>query len=320
MLFPEDPAIIDEPCLYERMITIEVLPMSSKTLKYILKRILLALVTVWVVITVTFFVMHAVPGGPFMGEKAISAAAQASLEAKYGLDKPLFQQYLTYLKDIVTKFDFGPSLKQRGRMVIDIIADGLRTSVKLGVVAAALAALVGIPLGALAALRRNKLIDKIIMVLTTAFVSMPSFIMGSVRHKAGSPAGKRLHNAGSDSPGYYAVSLSDGVYHEAYTLVDAGRAGSGLYPHGQGKGRIRREDHIRPCIEKLTDPRHHLFRTHAGVHRYGLSGRGTDFCGSRDRARVCQQHYQPGLSDGDGNNHCSRGADCCDEPGQRHSV
>ena len=151
--------------------------MNSKTLKYIIKRVLLAIVTVWVVITVTFFVMHAVPGGPFMGEKAISAAAQAALEAKYGLDKPLLEQYFTYLKDIVTKFDFGPSLKQRGRMVVDIISDGMKTSVKLGVVAACLAAVIGIPLGAVAALRRNKLIDKIIMVITTAFVSKtPSFV------------------------------------------------------------------------------------------------------------------------------------------------
>ena len=154
--------------------------MNSKTLVYILKRIGLAILTVWVVITVTFFVMHAVPGGPFMSEKAVSPAAQAALEAKYGLDKPLIEQYFTYLKDIVTKFDFGPSLKQRGRQVIDVIRDGMRTSVKLGVIAAAGAAAVGIPLGAVAALRRNKLIDKVIMVITTAFVSMPSFIMGSL--------------------------------------------------------------------------------------------------------------------------------------------
>ena len=156
------------------------MPMNSKTLVYILKRIGLAILTVWVVITVTFFVMHAVPGGPFMSEKAVSPAAQAALEAKYGLDKPLIEQYFTYLKDIVTKFDFGPSLKQRGRQVIDVIRDGMRTSVKLGVIAAAGAAAVGIPLGAVAALRRNKLIDKVIMVITTAFVSMPSFIMGSL--------------------------------------------------------------------------------------------------------------------------------------------
>ena len=76
--------------------------MNTKTLKYILKRILLAVLTVWVVITVTFFVMRAVPGGPFLGEKAISEAAQAALEAKYGQDKPVFEQYITYLKDIFT--------------------------------------------------------------------------------------------------------------------------------------------------------------------------------------------------------------------------
>ena len=154
--------------------------MSAKTLGYILKRLGLAILTVWVVITATFFIMHAVPGGPFMSEKATTAAVTAQLEAKYGLDKPLMEQYFTYLKDIVTKFDFGPSTKQRGRQVTDIIADGLKVSAKLGVIAAALALVVGIVLGAVAALRRNKLIDKVIMVITTALVSMPSFIMGSL--------------------------------------------------------------------------------------------------------------------------------------------
>ena len=147
---------------------------------YIAKRLLLAVLTVWVVITITFFVMHAVPGGPFLGEKAITPQAQAALEAKYGLDKPLIEQYATYLKDIVTKFDFGPSIKQRGRQVIDVIADGMKTSAKLGVIAAFSALAVGVVLGSVAALRRNKLIDRIIMVITTAFVSMPSFIMGSI--------------------------------------------------------------------------------------------------------------------------------------------
>ena len=154
--------------------------MNAKTMKYILKRLLLAVLTVWVVITVTFFVMRAVPGGPFMGEKAISEAAQASLEAKYGLDKPVFEQYVTYLKDIVTKLDFGPSLKQRGRMVVDVIYDGMKTSLKLGLLAAFIALGTGVVLGSVAALRRNKFIDRVIMVITTAFVSMPSFIMGSL--------------------------------------------------------------------------------------------------------------------------------------------
>ncbi len=80
--------------------------MGSKTWKYILKRVLLGVLTIWAVITITFFVMHAVPGGPFLSEKAISAGATKALEAKYGLDKPLFEQYTTYLKDVGTKLDF----------------------------------------------------------------------------------------------------------------------------------------------------------------------------------------------------------------------
>lgn len=154
--------------------------MNTKTLMYILKRIALAILTVWVVITVTFFVTRAVPGGPFLGEKAITKEAQAALEAKYGLDKPVMEQYFTYLKDVVLHQDFGPSLKLRGRQVADVIADGMKTSVKLGVIAAFLALGCGIVLGSFAALRRNKISDKIIMVITTAFVSMPSFIMGTL--------------------------------------------------------------------------------------------------------------------------------------------
>ena len=150
--------------------------MNTKMFVYILKRLGLAILTVWVVITVTFFVMHAVPGGPFLSEKAVTEAAQKALEAKYGLDKPLFEQYITYLRDIVTRFDFGPSLKLRGRQVIDIIGDGMKTSAKLGIIAACTSLIIGVVLGAVAALRRNKFIDKFIMVLTTAFVSMPSFI------------------------------------------------------------------------------------------------------------------------------------------------
>ena len=153
--------------------------MNPKTLKYIIKRLILGVFTIWVVITLTFFISHAVPGGPFVGEKAVTPAVQHAMEATYGLEKPVFQQYLTYLNDVV-HFRFGPSLKQRGRMVIDIMGDGLKTSAKLGVIAAFLALIVGIVLGSVAALRRNTFIDRVIMVITTAFVSMPSFIMGSL--------------------------------------------------------------------------------------------------------------------------------------------
>ena len=154
--------------------------MNSRTLVYILKRLLLALLTVWVVITVTFFISRAVPGGPFLAEKAVSEAATAALEAKYGMDKPVFEQYITYLTDIFTKFDFGPSIKLRGRQVINVIADGMKVSAKLGLMAAGIALVLGVVLGSVAALRRNKILDKIIMVFTTAYISMPSFIMGTL--------------------------------------------------------------------------------------------------------------------------------------------
>ena len=82
-------------------------------LKYVVKRIALAIVTIWAVATLTFFLMNMVPGGPFLSEKAISPQATAALEAKYGLDKPLGEQYVTYITG-VAHGDFGDSLKQRG--------------------------------------------------------------------------------------------------------------------------------------------------------------------------------------------------------------
>ena len=154
--------------------------MNPKTAAYIVKRVLLAIVTIWVVMTVTFFAMHLIPGGPFVSEKAVSPSVQRAMEAKYGLDKPLLQQYGTYMKDILTKFDFGPSLKQKGRDVIDIIGDGLKTSVKLGLIAAVWGSVTGIVLGAVAALKRNTVVDRIIMVISTAFISMPGFIAGTL--------------------------------------------------------------------------------------------------------------------------------------------
>lgn len=190
--------------------------MNSKMLVYLLKRIGLAILTVWAVITITFFVMRAVPGGPFVGEKATTPAVQAAMEAKYGLDKPLLEQYGTYLKDIVTRFDFGPSLKQRGRQVVDIISDGMKTSAKLGLIAAFGAMVLGIVFGAVAALRRNRIIDKVIMVITTAFVSMPSFIMGSLLLIVFSVKLGWLPANGSTTTGLILPIVTLGLYPMAY--------------------------------------------------------------------------------------------------------
>lgn len=153
---------------------------QSKEMKYAVKRILLSLLTVLAVITITFFAMHAIPGGPFQAEKALSAEAEAALKEKYGLDKPIIVQYFTYLKDVFIRLDFGPSLKQKGRSCAEIIFDGLKVSARLGFFAAFIALAAGIALGALAAVKKNTYTDRIIMVFTTALVSMPSFIMGTL--------------------------------------------------------------------------------------------------------------------------------------------
>ncbi|MBO5646905.1 MAG: ABC transporter permease [Clostridia bacterium] len=146
---------------------------------YIVKRLLLAVLTVFLIITITFFVMKAIPGGPFLSEKAPSPAVTAMLEAKYGLDKPIMEQYTTYLKGVLT-LDFGPSIKQRGRDVMDLITEGFGVSAKLGGSAAALAIVIGLVLGALAAVFHNRWVDKLIMVTSTASVAMPSFVIATL--------------------------------------------------------------------------------------------------------------------------------------------
>jgi len=153
--------------------------MDSKLALYIVKRLTLAVITIFLIITITFFVMHEVPGGPFLSEKAPSAAVTAALEAKYGLDKPKSEQYVTYLKGIM-KGDFGPSIKQRGREVTAVIMQGFKVSFKLGGTAAAIALCIGTVLGSVAAIFHNKTIDKIIMVVTTGLVAMPSFIIATL--------------------------------------------------------------------------------------------------------------------------------------------
>jgi len=136
----------------------------------------MAAATIFIVATLTFFVMNLVPGGPFMSEKAISPEAQAALEAKYGLDKPLFEQYITYMKDALHG-DFGDSLKQRGRTVSSIIATKFPVSAKLGGLAVLTSLLIGVPMGCLAAFKRGKAVDNILIVIATCGIAVPSFVV-----------------------------------------------------------------------------------------------------------------------------------------------
>lgn len=153
--------------------------MDQKLAFYILKRLVLAIVTIFLVITITFFVMNAIPGGPFQSEKAMSPATLAALEAKYGLNKPLGEQYVSYLMNAV-RFDFGPSFTRTGHEVTDLIGAGMAVSGPIGLIAAGIAIVIGLVLGSLAAIYHNKAIDRIIMVASTACVAMPSFVIATL--------------------------------------------------------------------------------------------------------------------------------------------
>lgn len=147
-----------------------------KMIKYVLKRLVLAVFTIFLITTITFFIMHAVPSSPFIKQKALTQAVIDALNEKYGLDKPLFEQYLIYLGN-VARFDFGDSIKYRGWSVMDLVLTGFKTSAKIGLTAAVIAIVLGVVLGALSAIRRDSFWDKFILVFSTGAVSLPSFII-----------------------------------------------------------------------------------------------------------------------------------------------
>lgn len=146
--------------------------------KYIIKRILLAVLTVFIICAITFFLMHAVPGGPFNKEKALSQATIDALNARYNLDKPVWQQFFIYMGNIF-KGDLGVSLKN-GRDISTIIGESFPISAKLGVSAMAVALILGTVFGSMAALMRNKLPDRLIVFFSTLFTAVPSFILATL--------------------------------------------------------------------------------------------------------------------------------------------
>ena len=148
-------------------------------LKYFIKRLIASIVSLWVVVTITFFMAHAIPGGPFDGEKKLPEAVKANLEAKFGLNKPLPQQYGTYLKSLL-KGDLGPSMQSEGRSVNYIIKYSFPTSAKLGIVSLVFALVVGIYLGVLAALHQGKWQDGLSMVISTLGATIPNFVIATL--------------------------------------------------------------------------------------------------------------------------------------------
>lgn len=146
--------------------------------KYIVKRVLLAILSIIIVSAITFFVMNMIPGGPFNKEKATSAEAQKVLEERYNLDKPVGEQYIIYMNNLIHG-DWGVSLHS-GRDIWGEISSKFKVSAKLGGMAAAVAIVIGLILGSIAALTRNRLPDRLIVFLTTLGTAMPSFVLATL--------------------------------------------------------------------------------------------------------------------------------------------
>lgn len=146
---------------------------------YIIKRIFNAFIVLWIVITITFFLMHAIPGGPFTAEKSLPPYVLHSIEERYKLNDPLYKQYGDYLYNLV-QGDLGPSFKYPGRSVNDIIKDGFPVSFKLGIEAILIAIIIGIPAGILAGVKKDKWQDRAVNFFTTLGVAVPSFVVAAL--------------------------------------------------------------------------------------------------------------------------------------------
>lgn len=146
---------------------------------YTAKRILQGVITVWFIATATFVAMHNVPGDPLSNERATTEAIRINLEARYGLDKPMWEQYMIYMGNMA-RGDFGISFVQQNRRVNDIIRDHFPVSATLGILAVTFAALGGILWGALTSLYRNRMPDYIIMFLVILGISVPSFVFAGL--------------------------------------------------------------------------------------------------------------------------------------------
>lgn len=148
-------------------------------LRYVLRRLLTAIPTLFVIVTVSFFLMRVAPGGPFNQEKGLNPVIKANLERVFGLDQPLWLQYVTYLKNLL-KGDFGPSYNLPDFTVAELFINGLPISIQLGGMALVLALFVGCALGIYAALRQNTWIDYTVTALATAGSTIPTFVIAPV--------------------------------------------------------------------------------------------------------------------------------------------
>lgn len=173
---------------------------------YILKRFLISIITIWVVVTITFFLMRLVPGGPFDQDKKLPPQILQNLNRKYGLDKPLLTQYGIYLNNLV-HLDLGPSMKNEGRTVNFIIGYSFKSSAKLGAVTILFSLIAGILIGVQAALHQGKWQDGLSMIIATLGVTIPSFVIAAFLIYFFAVKLEWLPAMGFDGPKYYILPV-----------------------------------------------------------------------------------------------------------------
>ena len=147
--------------------------------KYVIKRLLIAILTLWIILTATFILMKSIPGDPFANEKMILPEIRANMEAKYGLDKPEIEQYFTYMNNLLHG-DFGISFKYKNRSVNDVIATGFPVSCTLGLTACAIGLVLGVSFGILAGVKRGRWPDYLVIFISILGVSVPAFVFASL--------------------------------------------------------------------------------------------------------------------------------------------
>ena len=232
---------------------------------YIVKRFFMMIATILIIATLTFFLMHSIPGSPFDEERTSNPTIQANLEKFYKLDQPTHVQYFQYLKSIAT-FDFGPSIKKPNESVNTLLARGFPISFELGMVTILVAVLSGITLGTFAALRHNGIIDYMAMAFAVVGISVPNFVLATLLIQQFAVNWNLLPPATWSSPLHMILptlgtcNRSDGDHCTSDTVEHAGSTDAGLYEDGAGKrivaGPYRTSARIAKC-------------THAGRDNHG---------------------------------------------------
>lgn len=185
-------------------------------IRFLSRRVLMAILTLFIITTITFFLMFLVPGGPFLSEK-VSPQMLEIMNKSYGLDQPVTTQYWNYMTKLVTEGDMGISFKRKGYSVTEIISEKFPVSASVGGIAILVGLAVGIPAGVLAAYKRNKIADRIIMFICTLGIALPSFVIATTLLYVVGMHLKWLPTIGLKAPANYimpvfALSLSPTCY------------------------------------------------------------------------------------------------------------